>query len=402
MAGLRSLSDRGETRFGDRSYDVRGWEVRTTADDENVGKVADVLGDDGGRVRYFDLELNDGRHVLMPTGQARINSRDNQVEVPGMERRSFSAVPDYDRRPESVTPEYASSLSTAYDRAYTDDRFHERPDYRGSWGRGATDRDATGTLGRLDRLDDVKVADGEPDPRGWEVVGADGKRLGEVDHLIGDTGAMKVRYLTVELDSSVSSDREHVLVPVGHVDLDTGRHRVVTSALDTKRATAIPTYSGGDIDRKYETELTRHYNEAYRGDRQYEHPRYRADRVTEDGARIQRAEEELAIGKREHKAGEVDVRKTVETERVREPVTVHREEVEVERRPVNARARTDEISEGEVRIPVREEEVVVAKEPRVKEEIVVRKRDVEDTEMVEEDVRKERVEVEREGRTRGR
>ena len=54
-----------------------------------------------------------------------------------------------------------------------------------------------------------------------------------------------------------------------------------------------------------------------------------------------------------------------------------------------------EIGEDEVRMPVTEEEVVTEKRPVAKEEIRVRKDAVEDEEVVEEDVRREEVDVRR-------
>jgi uncharacterized protein (TIGR02271 family) len=110
---------------------------------------------------------------------------------------------------------------------------------------------------------------------------------------------------------------------------------------------------------------------------------------------ITRSEEELSIGKRQVEAGEVQLRKTVETEHRTERVPTMREEVTVERRPIdNARAAGDiEIGEEHISVPVTEEEVVVDKKPVVKEEIVVRKRAIEDTRTVEADVKKERVDV---------
>ena len=116
----------------------------------------------------------------------------------------------------------------------------------------------------------------------------------------------------------------------------------------------------------------------------------RAQEVT-----IQRSEEELAIGKRSVEAGAVNVRKTVETEHVSREVPVTREEVTVERRPVNERVAADaiEIRDQEIRVPVREEEVVAEKRAVVKEEIVVKKNAVEGTERVEADLRRERVDV---------
>ncbi len=47
---------------------------------------------------------------------------------------------------------------------------------------------------------DMEVAEGEPDVRGWTVVTTDQHRIGEVEDLLVDPVAMKVRYLTIELD----------------------------------------------------------------------------------------------------------------------------------------------------------------------------------------------------------
>lgn len=144
-----------------------------------------------------------------------------------------------------------------------------------------------------------------------------------------------------------------------------------------------------ELRRGWSPELSRRYGDwsAVRG---YVSEGYGADRDT----RITRAEEELAIGKRQVQAGEVTVRKTVDTERVTERVPVTREEVTVERRPVEASDRTaPEIGEDRIVVPVTEEEVVVEKRPVVKEEVVLRTRAVEDTEQVEADLRRERVDV---------
>jgi len=120
-----------------------------------------------------------------------------------------------------------------------------------------------------------------------------------------------------------------------------------------------------------------------------------------DEARITRSEEELAIGKRQVQAGEVAVRKTVDTEHVTERVPVRREEVTIERRPIIAAdTRSAEIAEDRIVVPVTEEEVVVEKRPVVKEEVVLRTRTVEDTEEVEADLRRERIDVDERGRTK--
>jgi uncharacterized protein (TIGR02271 family) len=73
----------------------------------------------------------------------------------------------------------------------------------------------------------------------------------------------------------------------------------------------------------------------------------------------------------------------------------------VERVPVEGEASEAEIGEDEVVVPVIEEEVVVEKRPVAKEEVRIRKDVVSDTETVEEDVRREEVEVEDDTERRG-
>ena len=87
-----------------------------------------------------------------------------------------------------------------------------------------TPRDATarppaadGRLVRLADLDDYRVADGDPDVRGWDVRTRRGRWVGKVGGLLVDTRTMTVRYLDVRLDAAaldLDGDR-HVLVPIG-------------------------------------------------------------------------------------------------------------------------------------------------------------------------------------------
>jgi uncharacterized protein (TIGR02271 family) len=108
------------------------------------------------------------------------------------------------------------------------------------------------------------------------------------------------------------------------------------------------------------------------------------------------AEEQLRVGKREVSHGRVRVRSYVVETPVNEQVNLRQEHVEIERRPVDRpvtgadnlfRERTIESEE-------RAEEAVVAKEARVKEEIVVKKDVDQRTETVSDKVRRTEVEVE--------
>jgi uncharacterized protein (TIGR02271 family) len=127
-----------------------------------------------------------------------------------------------------------------------------------------------------------------------------------------------------------------------------------------------------------------------------------SDLEDEDELRVQRTEEELRAGTREREAGRMNVRKRVRTDREQVRVPKKREEVSVERVPVNEEGTGAEIGDDEVSVPVVEEEVVVDKRVVVKEELRLRKDVVEDEEVVEEDVRKEEVDVDDQTTTRGR
>jgi len=116
--------------------------------------------------------------------------------------------------------------------------------------------------------------------------------------------------------------------------------------------------------------------------------------------KVQLREEELHVQKQPVQTGEVHVRKEVHTEHRTLDVPVMKEEVVIERRPVTGHQVSGQgIREGEeIRIPVREEQVHVVKEPVVKEEITVGKREIHETEHVAGEVRKEEVHVEKTGK----
>ncbi len=119
-----------------------------------------------------------------------------------------------------------------------------------------------------------------------------------------------------------------------------------------------------------------------------------SDLEDEDELRVQRTEEELVAGTREREAGAMRVRKRVRTDREQIEVPTRHEEVSVERVPLEGEATQTQIGEEEVVVPLTEEEVVTDKRAVAKEEVRIRKDVVEDTETVEEEVRREEVEVE--------
>ena len=264
---LTRVSGREQHDFGE-GYDVRGREVRTDLDDEKVGRVDDVLVDDSGSPRYLDVDLGFlKKHVLLPVGHARTSPDEDVVRVQGMLKDDFEAIPeaiegDVDRR-------YETRLATAYDARLTGARAYARPMYSEWSGRGGSVRPPE-AVERVDQLDNVDVAEGQPDPRGWEVVTADGERVGRVDHLVGDTDAMKVRYLTVEVAGG--SDRK-VLIPTGYVSLDSETKEVRLNALESENVRRLPEYPGR-FDSASAERLPTELDRFELGPRWYEHPRY--------------------------------------------------------------------------------------------------------------------------------
>lgn len=118
--------------------------------------------------------------------------------------------------------------------------------------------------------------------------------------------------------------------------------------------------------------------------------------VSEEEIRVHRSEEELGSETRLREAGAVRLRKSVHTDYEEFRVPKRREEVEIERVPVEPGEAAEapegtEIGEDEVVMQVYEEEVVVSKRLVLKEEIRLRKEVVEEEEIVEADLRREEV-----------
>ncbi len=107
-------------------------------------------------------------------------------------------------------------------------------------------------------------------------------------------------------------------------------------------------------------------------------------------------EERLSVGKRQTVHGRVRLRSYVVETPVQEQVTLHQERVEIERRPVDRplEAGADAFQERTIEATETAEEAVVAKEARVKEEVVIRKTADDQTRTVQDTVRRTEVEVE--------
>jgi len=139
----------------------------------------------------------------------------------------------------------------------------------------------------------------------------------------------------------------------------------------------------------------------------------------ETGAKVDLVEEQLTPHARPVQTGEVTIRKDIVTETRTIQVPVRREELVIERHPVervpvdsSSQSPADPLVEqlldrlrqmkpGETfRIPIIEEEVVIQKRPMVVEEITLGKRTIEETQEVSDTLRREEARIEEHGDAR--
>ena len=245
----------------------------------------------------------------------------------------------------------------------------------------------------LSQYPDARVPEGMADVRGFEVRTRDDEKVGKVSDLIAEDDG-RLRYLDIDLGGIFNP--RHVVIPIGAAEIDPRRDVVWVAGMTKDQIKALPDYTGevGAITDDYESRVRGVYSSRAADRDLYDQSRFYAARGGEAAreARLTLSEERLAVGKQRVDAGEARLRKTVETEHVRESVPVQREEVVVERRPLSADASADvEIGEDEIRIPLTREEAVVEKRAVPVEEVVVKKRVVTEQQPVEADLRRERV-----------
>ncbi|HEX6259119.1 MAG TPA: PRC-barrel domain-containing protein [Woeseiaceae bacterium] len=132
---------------------------------------------------------------------------------------------------------------------------------------------------------DFEVADHDPDVRGWEVKDANGARIGEVDQLLVDTDARKVRYLDVGVDSDLLETKEerHILIPIGSARLDRGEEHVRVDRLRAVDLAQLPEYRHEPLTHDYEIVLRQRFDPDYKAAKSrtgdfYAHEIYDSDR----------------------------------------------------------------------------------------------------------------------------
>jgi uncharacterized protein (TIGR02271 family) len=232
----------------------------------------------------------------------------------------------------------------------------------------------------------ARLREGVPDIRGFEVrTRADDARVGRVADVIVD---LEGHPHFVDVDVGGLLKARHVLLPATRLQVDAPGRLAWVLEMGKDEVKHLPDY---DQDPSRLADAPAATAPATMPVAVPATPA-EADEVR----RVTLAAEELSIGRRTVQAGEVELRTTVETQRVQRTVALMHEDVTVERRAVehmDAATAQIEVTEDEIRIPIFSEEVVVEKRVVAREEFIVRKRQVTETRTVEADVRRERLDI---------
>lgn len=261
---------------------------------------------------------------------------------------------------------------------------------------------------------DYKVADGNPNIKGWDVKDAAGRKFGKVDELIFSPSSKKVRYLVLDLNKNdFDLKSRNVLVPIGKANLHEKDDDVILSSVTGQQLEELPEYEKGKINSGTESRVRSVFSGTaattdtataaeYHEDDFYEHDDFDEDRFygkrRKPGSEsIPVIEENLEIGKRETETGGAQVRTSIEEHDVEKSINLKEEHVNVNRTPTDRPATDKDLEnfeEGEKRITAHKEVPIVDKEARVVEEVNINKEVTEDEKTIRDTVKKTEVDTE--------
>lgn len=268
----------------------------------------------------------------------------------------------------------------------------------------------------------------------WSVYSESDEKIGSVsDVLVDEQG--QFRYLILDTGFWIFGKR--VLLPVGRFRSSAQQRRIYLKDVSRSQVAALPEYHEGVVvDTQYEDRVQQIYQmapleasppleaaAALVGDRtpppapptsqvaaavppavpsRYEQQPDLYALVPEQHEAFKLYEERLVASKRRQKAGEVVVRKRVETRVARVAVPLLKERVLIQRHPgqqgQRVAAAANAFTPAEVlRIDLYEEAAIVHKQPFVRESVRIRKEVVQETLQAEEQIRREVLDVDTQG-----
>lgn len=187
-------------------------------------------------------------------------------------------IPRYDAA-DLVDDPYETALLDAHSRSYHGERYYAHPGYQQNMLYAGEHPIITSSpvdpqaepLHPLSALPEYRIAEEEPDIRGWKFRADGDGSEGVVRDVIVDAHALKVRYIAVELPDASKC----VLLPIGFVNVSPDSEKLHGPALTSEDLRALPEYDGGNVARHEEDVVRRMLREALVGHRRYHQPDYR-------------------------------------------------------------------------------------------------------------------------------
>ena len=229
---------------------------------------------------------------------------------------------------------------------------------------------------------------------GTDAYGVNGDKIGAIDAIYYDDQTGRPEWMAIRtgffgLNTSFA--------PIAGATARDGRLRLPYSKDQVKDAPNVA--PNGHLSAGEERDLFEHYGFAWdargygvseRFDSEYDVTQPTRQRGTQV-AEMTRSEEQLRVGTEKVATGKARLRKYVVTEQQNVTVPVTREEVRVERQPINGDA--DDIGDDEAEVTTYAERPVVRTEKVATEKLRLVKETVTDDETVSGEVRKEQVDV---------
>jgi stress response protein YsnF len=108
-----------------------------------------------------------------------------------------------------------------------------------------------------------EIVKGEPDIRGWTVKDSQGNTIGEVEELLFDPQARKVRYLILDLEGNVwDLEPRDVVVPVGLAELHAIDDDVILPNITAAQLQTLPVYDRDAFNPEVEDRINRVFSGA--------------------------------------------------------------------------------------------------------------------------------------------
>jgi uncharacterized protein (TIGR02271 family) len=216
--------------------------------------------------------------------------------------------------------------------------------------------------------------------RGETVYDDAGDKIGSVEEIFYDPATSRPEWVGI---GTGLLGTKRVLVPVeGSRVTDDG----LMVAYPKDHVKDGPDVDEDELTAEHEQQLIAHYG--------LTGTQPQATETTDADQAITRSEEEIEVGARSVDAGSARLRKWVETEPVAIDVELRHEVAQVTREPIDQPVGDHEFGEEEVEVPLSAEKAVVQKQAVAKERIGIQKGVETETQTVQDELRKEHVEVE--------